>query len=121
MLFRTATRDVEIAGQQVRKGDKVGLFFGAANRDPAVFDRPDEVDIDRPRNPHLSFGAGVHRCVGSNLARLQVRVAVEQLLARLSPFRLPEGAKVQYAGDLSRGPLSLPLEFTAGSLAEERA
>jgi len=121
MLFRTATRHAEIAGQQVKKGDKVRLFFGAANRDPAVFDRPDDVDIDRPRNPHLSFGAGVHRCVGSNLARLQVRVAVEQLLARLSPFRLPEGTKVQYAGDLSRGPLSLPLEFTARPVRRERA
>jgi cytochrome P450 len=121
MLFRTATRDVEIAGQKIRKGDKVGLFFGAANRDPAVFERPDEVDIDRPRNPHLSFGVGVHRCVGSNLARLQVRVAIEQLLVRLSPFRLPEGAKVQYASDLARGPCSLPLEFTAGPRVEERA
>jgi cytochrome P450 len=112
LMFRTAHRDIEVAGQHVTKGDKVGLFFGAANRDPAVFDRPDEVDIDRPNNRHLSFGAGVHRCVGSNLARLQIRVAVEQLLARLSPFWIPEGAKIEYASNQARGPSSVPLEFS---------
>ncbi len=111
LMFRTVHRDVEIAGQCLRKGDKVGLLFGAANRDPEIFERPDEVDLDRPHYRHLSFGAGVHRCVGSNLARLQIRVAVEQLVARLSPFWLPEGAEIQYASLQARGPRSFPLQF----------
>ena len=103
LMFRTATRDVELAGQQIREGDKVGMFFGAANRDPAVFDRPDEVDLDRPHNRHLSFGLGTHRCIGSNLARLQIRVAVRRLLERLGPFRIPEGAHVEYFSKQARG------------------
>jgi cytochrome P450 len=111
IMFRTAHRDVEIAGQRIKKGDKVGLFFGAANRDPAVFDHPNDVDIDRPHYRHLTFGAGVHRCIGSNLARLQVRVALEQLVARLSPFWIPEGAEVVYATMQARGPSSIPLAF----------
>ncbi|MBO0727981.1 MAG: cytochrome P450 [Acidimicrobiaceae bacterium] len=110
--FRTAAHDVEIAGKQIKKGDKVGLFFGAANRDPEVFDHPDDVDLERPHFRHLSFGAGVHRCVGSNLARLQIRVAVEQLLTRLSPFSIPEGAVVQYSSLQARGPSSIPLAFS---------
>jgi cytochrome P450 len=114
VMFRTATRDVEVAGQNIAKGDKVGLFFAAANRDPDVFDRPDEVNIDRQANPHMAFGLGAHRCAGSNLARLQVRVAVEQLLMRLSPFRMPAGATVEYMTASQRGPSSIPLEFAAG-------
>jgi cytochrome P450 len=114
MMFRTATRDVTIAGKQIRQGQRVGLFFGAANRDPAVFERPNDVDIDRAHNPHLAFGAGVHRCVGSNLARLQVRIAVEQLLTRLAPFAIPDGARVEYTSDQERGPSSLPLTFPPG-------
>ncbi|HEY8527064.1 MAG TPA: cytochrome P450 [Acidimicrobiales bacterium] len=111
LMFRTATRDVTIAGRRVRAGDKVGLFFGAANRDPAVFERPDEVVLDRPHNRHLTFGAGPHRCIGSNLARLQIRVAVRRLLERLGPFRLPAGAEVTYFSLQARGPASVPLEF----------
>jgi cytochrome P450 len=114
VAFRTATCDVTVAGQDIKKGQKVGLFFGAANRDPAEFDHPQEVDIDRAPNPHLTFSAGVHRCIGSNLARLQVRVAVEQLLTRLSPFRIPGGARVEYMTRQERGPSSVPVEFPPG-------
>jgi cytochrome P450 len=111
LMFRTAVCDVDIAGQHIKKGDKVGLFFGAANRDPTVFERPDEVDIERAHNRHLAFGGGPHRCIGSNLARLQIRVAIEQLLARLRPFRIPDGARVTYVSLQARGPFSVPLEF----------
>ena len=111
LLFRTATRDVEVAGQKIGTGDKVGLFIGAANRDPAVFERPDEVDIDRPHNRHLAFGGGAHRCIGSNLARLQIRIFVEELLNRIGPFRIKEGADVRYMGGQTRGLASMPLEF----------
>ncbi|MCX4091506.1 cytochrome P450 [Nocardia sp. alder85J] len=111
LMFRTAVRDVEIADRSIRAGDKVGLFFGAANRDPEVFERPDEVILDRPHNRHLSFGAGPHRCIGSNLARLQVRIAIRRLLERLGPFRIPDGATVGYFSLQARGPKSVPLEF----------
>jgi cytochrome P450 len=112
IMFRTATRDVEIEGRHIKKGDKVCLLFGAAGRDPAVFDHPGEFDLDRPHCRHITFGAGPHRCVGSNLARLQIRVAVEQLVTRLSPFRVPEGGEVVYSSRQARGPVSIPLEFS---------
>jgi cytochrome P450 len=115
IMFRTAQRDVEVAGQQIRKGDKVCLIFGAAGRDPAVFDHPGQIDLDRPHCRHLTFGAGVHRCIGSNLARLQIRIAVQQLLIRLGPFWIPEGGEVRYSSRQSRGPSSIPLEFSGGT------
>ncbi|HUJ64311.1 MAG TPA: cytochrome P450, partial [Acidimicrobiales bacterium] len=113
LMFRTVTRDIEVAGRRMKKGEKVGLLFGAANRDPAVFEDPDEVRIDRPHNRHLAFGAGPHRCIGSNLARLQIRVAIERLLERLPPFRLPDSAEITYLSGQARGPASVPLEFGA--------
>jgi cytochrome P450 len=114
LMFRTAMRDVEIEGQQVKKGDKVCLIFGAAGRDPAVFDHPGQVDLDRPHCRHLAFGAGVHRCIGSNLARLQIRIAIQQLVTRLGEFRIPEGGTVEYSSRQARGPMSIPLAFTSG-------
>lgn len=117
LMFRTAMRDVEIEGQQVRKGDKVCLIFGGAGRDPSVFARADELDLERPHCRHLTFGAGVHRCIGSNLARLQIRIAVRQLVTRLGEFEVPPGATVQYSSRQSRGPVSIPLAFTAATAA----
>jgi cytochrome P450 len=114
VVFRTATRDVTIAGQKIKKGEKVGLFFGAANRDPELFEHPLDVDIERAQNPHLTFGAGVHRCIGSHLARLQVKVAAEQLVKRLSPFRIPDGSRVEYMTRQERGPAHVPLRFPPG-------
>lgn len=121
LMFRTARRDVEIAGRRIKAGDKVGLFFGAANRDPSVFERPDEVVLDRPHNRHLTFGAGPHRCIGSNLARLLIRVAIRRLLERLGPFRIPDGTAVTYFSLQARGPASVPLEFVTPSPAPRSA
>lgn len=111
LSFRTVTRDVEVDGQKIEKGQKVALFFAAANRDPSVFEHPDVPDLDRPHYRHIGFGVGVHRCIGSNLARLQIRVAFEQIMSRLSPFWLPEGAEIEYMSLQARGPMSIPLEF----------
>lgn len=113
LMFRTATRDVDLAGQRIKKGDKVCLIFGAAGRDPEVFEHADQFDLDRPHCRHIGFGAGVHRCIGSNLARLQIRIAVEQLVTRLADFWVPEGAEITYASRQARGPSSIPLKFTA--------
>ena len=112
LMFRTARRDIEIEGQQIKAGDKICLIFGAAGRDPAVFEHPGQIDLDRPHCRHLTFGAGVHRCIGSNLARIQIRVAIQQLLTRLGPFWIPDGAEIEYSSRQSRGPTSIPLAFT---------
>ncbi len=79
---RTATRDVEMHGEKIRAGDKVTLWEMSANRDERVFEDPFRFDVTRTPNPHVAFGWGVHRCLGANLARLEIRVMLEELLAR---------------------------------------
>jgi cytochrome P450 len=81
-MRRTATTDVEMHGKTVRAGEKVVLWFAAANRDERVFDAPEEFRLDRTPNRHLGFGAGPHFCLGAHLARMETRVFYEQLLAR---------------------------------------
>jgi cytochrome P450 len=90
-LCRTATRDTEVAGAQIPAGDRVLLLFGSANRDSAVFPDADEFHLDRRDGRHVAFGVGPHRCVGSNLARLEIRVAVEEFLRRVPEFCLAPG------------------------------
>jgi cytochrome P450 len=85
---RTATRDVELGGCLIGAGQKVQIWEGSANRDPAAFEAPDVFDIRRKPNPHLGFGQGVHYCLGANLARLELRVLFEELLARFSAVRV---------------------------------
>jgi cytochrome P450 len=111
-VARTAVRDAELGGQPVKKGDKVLIHWASANRDGAEFPDPDTFDIDRERNRHLSFGAGPHRCAGSNLARMNLRVALEELLSRLDDIRLADGADVRYHAGLTRSPLSVPITFS---------
>ncbi len=110
-MARVVTEDTEFQGCPMRAGDKVLLNFPAANRDPAVFDRADEVVIDRQINRHLAFGAGIHRCAGSNLARMEVQVAIEEWLRQIPEFHVPEGAEVTWAGGQVRGPRSVPVVF----------
>jgi cytochrome P450 len=105
---RLATQDVDLHGRCVHAGERVVLPFGAANRDPAVFDAPDEVHVDRRRNRHLTFGSGAHRCLGSNLARLEVKVTLEEWLRAMPDFRLAEGVDVTWSGGQTRGPESVP-------------
>lgn len=85
---RTATRAVSLGGRDIQPGQKVQVWEGSANRDSLVFDRPDVFDITRKPNPHLGFGYGIHYCLGANLARLELRVLFEELLARFSSARL---------------------------------
>ena len=95
----------------MREGDKLLMNFPAANRDPEVFERADEVVLDRAINRHVAFGTGIHRCAGSNLARMELTVALEEWLARIPTFRLAEGAEVTWAGGQVRGPRVLPVVF----------
>ena len=88
-LFRIATQDVDVRHATIREGDWVALFYGSANRDPEVFANPDTFDIERPNvNQHLSFGRGVHFCLGAHLARLEVSAVVASLLERFPSVEL---------------------------------
>jgi cytochrome P450 len=90
LFQRYALEDVEFAGVRLKKGEKIGLLLGAANRDPERFLRPDAFDARRDPNPHLAFGAGIHFCVGAPLARLEMAIALPILFARLPRLRLAE-------------------------------
>jgi cytochrome P450 len=111
-VARTAVRDAELGGHPVRTGDKVLIHWASANRDAAEFADPDVFDLDRERNRHLSFGVGPHRCAGSNLARMNLRIALEELLGRLGDIRLAPGAEVRYHAGLTRSPRRVPITFT---------
>jgi cytochrome P450 len=108
-MARVVTEDVTFQGCPMRQGDKVLMNFPAANRDPDAFERADEVVLDRATNRHVAFGLGIHRCAGSNLARMELRVAVEEWLARIPSFHLEEATPVLWAGGQVRGPRELPV------------
>lgn len=110
-IGRIATTDTELGGCPVREGEWMLLNFPAANRDPEVFDRPDEVLIDRQRNRHAAFGLGVHRCLGSNLARLEMNIAIEMLLERFPEFEIVPDHEPGYSAGIVRGPRSVPVTF----------
>ena len=108
-LAREIVRDTEIGGRPVKAGEMVMMAYGAANRDPAAFPDADRVIIDRADNRHATFGLGIHRCIGSTLARMEIRVALEEWLAVFPEFRIAEGAVVEWSAGQLRGPRRLPL------------
>jgi len=109
---RIVTQDTEISGTPLRAGEMVMLLLGAANIDPREFDEAEEVDFDRSRNRHIAFGAGHHRCLGSHLARLELRVALEEWHARIPPYSIPAGEVPTYSPGI-REVQYLPLSWTA--------
>ena len=110
-----ATLDVNLVGVfngcRFEAGQMVLLSFPAANRDPNVFPDADRVIIDRKENRHAAFGLGIHRCVGSNLARMEIRVALQEWLARIPSFRLDPDGVVKWSEGTVRGPRRLPVLF----------
>jgi cytochrome P450 len=110
-MARMVTEDTEFKGCPMRKGDKLLMNFPAANRDPTAFTDADRVVLDRAENRHVAFGSGIHRCAGSNLARMELRVALEEWLRAIPTFRLEEGAAPTWAGGQVRGPRTLPVVF----------
>jgi cytochrome P450 len=110
-LGRTLTRDLELYGEHLRGGDRVLLLLAAANRDPRRFERPGELDLGRTPNEHLSFGIGVHFCLGAGLARLEARVALEEVLAALPDYRVAADEITWFRSPSVRGPATLPIEF----------
>lgn len=114
-MGRRATRDVEIAGVNIKADDQLLLLLCAANRDEAEFDNPDAFVIDRGPNRHLSFGAGPHRCLGSHLARLELTLAMEEIHRRIPDYALVDSDPPLMHGTSVRGCVRLPLTFTPES------
>ncbi len=108
-MRRTANFDTELGGQQIRKGDKVVMWYASGNRDAEKIDRPDEFIIDRPNaRQHLSFGFGIHRCMGNRLAEMQLRVVWEEILQRFNSVELV-GEPVRVRSNFVRGYSQLPV------------
>jgi cytochrome P450 len=109
--FRITRSDLELpSGTQVPAGSWLHLSWASANLDPAAFDRPMEVDLTRHPNPHIAFANGFHRCLGSHLARLEMRVALEAWHERIPQYGIPEGAELAYTGN-PRAPHRLPIAW----------
>ncbi|MEX2227445.1 MAG: cytochrome P450 [Dehalococcoidia bacterium] len=108
-MARYVAQDTEYAGCPIPEGSKVLMNFPAANRDPKVFEDPDKVILDRAKNPHIAFGVGIHRCAGSNLARMEMKVSIEELLKRIPNFKLENPDVVTWAGGQVRGPRIMPI------------
>ncbi|MGH9040855.1 MAG: cytochrome P450, partial [Acidimicrobiia bacterium] len=106
---RKVTRPTDVAGVPLAEGDTVILSWASANRDADAFDRPDDFVPDRANNRHLAFGSGPHRCVGAHLARLELRVALEEVLLRVPTFRLADPEGVVMAGGITRWVRHLPV------------
>ncbi len=113
-MRRTALKDVELAGQQIREGDKVVMYFGAANRDPAAFDRPEMLDLSRDPNPHIAFGTGPHGCLGQHIARIEIDAMLVEVLTRMGGFELPAPPEWLPSNFIS-GPKTMPLRFNQRS------
>ena len=112
-MGRIVTEPVEIDGAEMQEGDRVLLNFPGANRDPEAFERAEEVVLDRERNRHMAFGLGIHRCAGSNLARMEMQVALRTWFDRIGEFELADADAVTWAGGQVRGPRSVPVRFAA--------
>jgi cytochrome P450 len=110
-MARLVREDMHWRGVDMKADDWILLSFPAANRDPAQFDRPGEVVIDREVNRHAAFGLGIHRCLGSHLARMELRIALEVWLERIPAFTLDNPGAVTWSSGQIRGPRSLPLRI----------
>ncbi|WP_182379250.1 cytochrome P450 [Nocardioides sp. WS12] len=113
-LSRTVDGDAKLGDAEVSDGDIVLMLWGSANRDDSVFERPDEFVLERPNiNHHLTFGAGVHRCVGEHFARLELNAMVETVLREIPDFELVEGTEIQRMPGITREIVALPVTFKA--------
>lgn len=114
-LARNVTQDVTVAGQEIHEGDRVLLAWAAANRDPAVFDAPDEVRFDRASNRHLAFGAGIHRCIGSSFARMMFEEMIAQMFERIPEWEVDYTRAQRYrsVGTIN-GWETMPIRFAPG-------
>ncbi|MGO8860149.1 MAG: cytochrome P450 [Acidimicrobiales bacterium] len=115
-LTRTCTKDTELAGQQIKRGDFVMMSWLGANFDQAVFERPDVVDVDRSPNPHLAFGVGTHRCIGLHVARMLFLVMMREILTRIPDYVVERESTQFYQGNPALyGVVKMPVTFTPGT------
>jgi cytochrome P450 len=112
-MRRTATRDTEVGGQAIAAGEKVVMYFGAANRDPAKFDNPDALDLARTPNEHIAFGGGPHVCLGQHLARIEIDAILVEVLGRMQDLEIPAPPE-WLASTFISGPKSMPVRFKPG-------
>jgi cytochrome P450 len=110
-MARLVAKDFEFHGCPMREGDWLLLPFPAANRDPDVFPDADQVVLDRIENRHAAFGLGIHRCLGSNLARMELRVALEEWMRRYPDFELVDPSRVTWSAGQVRGPRTIPVRI----------
>jgi cytochrome P450 len=115
-IARTAVRDGKIGEHEVREGEKVVIYWASANRDEGEFPDAEMFDLDRARNRHLAFGAGPHRCAGSNIARMNIKIALDELVHRLEDVELDASSDIRYHSTFTRAPLAVPIRFTAGQV-----
>jgi cytochrome P450 len=120
-LARTVTRDVDLGSCPLRHADRVLISWAGANRDPGQFDRPGEIVIDRFPNRHVAFGTGLHRCLGSNFARVELSSMVSEVLRRIPDYTLVSGESSRYPSiGVINGWISLPATFTPGPAVQDR-
>lgn len=118
-LLRFVPEDMEVAGHSFKAGEVIQIAYAAANRDPSEFVDADTCVLARRKNRHLAFGAGAHRCLGSNLARMELRVGLEVVLDRLPDYRISDEEGCRFVGTyVTRGYHSLPIEFAPGARAD---
>lgn len=109
---RTAREETQVGDKTIQPGERVFILWASANFDDREFERPDEIDIRRPGNRHMTFGRGIHRCLGSHLARLEVKVMVQQILQRLRDYAIDE-SRLEILPDvgISYGYEHVPMHF----------
>jgi hypothetical protein len=110
-MARTVSRDCTYRGRALQHGQKVLLLIGSANRDERVFPSPEVFDLHRDTSQHLSFGRGTHFCLGAALARLEARVALEEVLRRIPDYEVEEARAVRVHSTNVRGFMALPVRF----------
>jgi cytochrome P450 len=110
-LARTVTKDTEVHGCPMKAGERIALHFASANRDTELFGDSAELRFDREKNPHVAFGIGIHRCLGLHFARIQIEIAIQELLSRVTNLRLADGAEITLANGAILTPELLPVEF----------
>jgi cytochrome P450 len=111
---RIVVEDTELGGQHLSEGDRIFAILAAANRDPAVFDRPDELDLGRRPNPHLAFSKGAHFCLGAPIARLEAQIALTEIVRRFPDYRISEPVEeIAWSNSMvTRGPTRLPVRLS---------
>ena len=115
-MRRTARRDTELAGQTIREGQKVVMYFGSANRDPEKFERADTLDLSRSPNEHIAFGTGPHGCLGQHIARIEIDAILSEVLTRMKGLEIV-GKPEWLPSNFISGPKKLPVTFKPGPRA----